>query len=237
MRVYNKGQFKFNNKKSFDYFGLNILSVTINLPSINEYKASVPYCNGEYDFSSLYGVNTYSNRSIIIVAEIADKTLTRTHLNTLFEPILKWLFCGEARLDIDFEYGYFLGKVINVSSTEIFNYTGRIEIEFSCYPYRKFDFNQGEILWDNFCFPTDYLIKTKYNVDGVKEINLYNTGSTKVTPVIITNSRFEIDYKDTIYNLEPGKYEDNIFVLEPNDNKMFLRGKGQIEFIYSKEVL
>ena len=59
-----KGQFKFNEKKSFDDFGLNIVSVTINLPSINEYKASVPYCNGEYDFSNLYGVNTYSNRII-----------------------------------------------------------------------------------------------------------------------------------------------------------------------------
>ncbi len=67
-----KSQFTFNNLKSYDDFQLTISELTIGNPSVNLISQTVPFMNGNYDFSSLYGGQTYSNREVKMVLFLND---------------------------------------------------------------------------------------------------------------------------------------------------------------------
>ena len=49
---------KKGNKHSFIDFGLTIKSKSIGMPSKNKVKETIPFMNGQYDFSELYGGQT-----------------------------------------------------------------------------------------------------------------------------------------------------------------------------------
>ena len=54
-----------NNKHSYNDFGLRIISRDIDSPAKKKIKASVPFINGDYDFSLIYGDQVYENRTLI----------------------------------------------------------------------------------------------------------------------------------------------------------------------------
>ena len=53
-----------NNKHSYNDFGLKILSKNISNPKKRKIKETVPFMNGAYDFSLLYGEQTYDEREL-----------------------------------------------------------------------------------------------------------------------------------------------------------------------------
>ena len=85
------------NKHSYDDFGLKIISREFNSPSKKKVKETLPYMNGSYDFSSLYGDNIYEERTIKYVFDFRYKNkidfinkkiaITDWLLNSSKEPV------------------------------------------------------------------------------------------------------------------------------------------------------
>lgn len=232
-------QIKFNNLKSFDDFELKIKSIEIAYPTPKTIKESVPFKNGDYDFTELYGETTYNNRSIKI-AFIYDgfKAITRTKLNSFYTKVINWLYnAGKSELIIDYEVGSFQGRVINISSIEVLTCVGEITVEFDCYPFRIYKQSEGNIPWDDFNFELDYLQETNFNVLVSKSINIINSSSKRISPTVICSESFEVIKGDTTYKFNSGTTKDWRFTLDKGDNNLILKGTGNIEFVFRKEVL
>lgn len=233
-----KSQIKFNNLKSYDDFNLEILNVEISYPTPKVNKFSVPFQNGEYDFTGIYGDTAYNNRLIKIDFEYADFCLSRSKLNMYYVNISNWLFgANENELYIDCEEGYFKGRVVNISPIEVLEYTGKITVEFDCYPFRTSILPEGNDIWDTFNFELDYSQDTSFNINGLLAIDIYNGSIINKTPEIISNSNFEIIKNGVTYNISPGAYKDWRFILNKGKNPMTIKGTGNIKFKFYKEVL
>ena len=126
------GQFKFADKKSYDDFKLLLYKVEVEQPTPNILKVSVPFMNGSYDMSELYGESSYPDRVVSIGVEFEYfNDLRREKLNLLYDEVVMWLRSSiNEKLEIDFQYGYFIGRAQEISSLEVFEMTGRIEIKF-----------------------------------------------------------------------------------------------------------
>lgn len=232
-------QFIFNNKKSYDDFNLTVVDVEVGYPSVNVISQSIPYMNGTYDFSSLYGGQTYSNRTITIKAAVNDLVdLSRTRLSMTYVNIVNWLFnSGIALLKIDFNEYLFSGRVVNVSTLEDFLSSAAITISFDCYPFRVSEKYEGDDIWDVFNFELDYAQDTKFSVTNSRNIVVYNPSATRITPAVICSDNFTIIKNNTTYNFNAGTTTDFRFSLDIEQNDLTLVGNGTIEFKFKKEVM
>ena len=233
------GQIKFNNLKSFDDFALKTKSVEVSYPTPKLLKESIPFQNGEYDFTELYGGTFYNNRNVKVAFEYDGfKAATRTRLNSFYTKVINWLYnSGENELIIDYEVGVFKGRVVDISSIEVLSGSGEITVEFDCYPFRTYQQTEGNILWDDFNFELDYLQQTKFDVSGTKSINIINSGARRITPTVICSSEFNAIKGDTTYKFNAGSTKDWRFILDKGVNNLTLNGTGNIEFVFRKEVL
>ena len=78
-----------NNKHSFDDFGLWIVDKQIDPPAKKRITSSIPYMNGVYDFSQIYGEITYEERTLKYVFEIVEDT--KEMLNIKKIEVVNWL--------------------------------------------------------------------------------------------------------------------------------------------------
>lgn len=83
---------KKDNKHSYNDFGIKILSRSISIPSKRKIKDTVPFMNGSYDFSLLYGEQTYDEREITYTFSLPKKD--KVKLNMLKIKIIEWLYDG-----------------------------------------------------------------------------------------------------------------------------------------------
>lgn len=232
-------QFEFNHLKSNDDFGLTVIDVIVGYPSVNVVSVSVPFMNGSYDFSSLYGGQTYSNRTVKIKMAIEDMAdASRTRLNILYDRAVNWLYSAQlSTLKIDYIEHLFTGRVTEVSSKEIFINTESIEVTFDCHPLRVSEYEEGNDIWDIFNFEADVAQETEFNVVQTKVIKLINLSVTSITPTVICNSEFDVVINNRTYRFPVGTSRDYRFNLLKGENELILNGTGKIEFKFRKEVI
>lgn len=231
--------FEFNNKKIYEYLGFEIASIEIEDPIPNIVTESVPYMNGSYDFSNLYGPVTYEDRIIRVRIRPYDQTITRRELlYDRYSKLSMWLLsANRSKLKLDYINGYFVGRCSKISSIELFKLLGYIDIEFKCYPFRYMDNLEGDILWDNFNFELDVLQETKFDINGVKNVKIHNVGATNVVPQVICSNQMEVTKDNVTYKFNSGASKDYVFELGIGQNDMTIKGNGTIEFKFRKEVL
>lgn len=233
------GQVTFNNKKSFDDFHLHLIDVEIGYPEKNLISVSVPFMQGNYDFSSIYGDDSYSNRQIKVKFALkAPYNRSRTSLNTQYDKVVDWLFSSDvSMLKIDYVEYWFKGKVISISPKNKFLNTEAIEVTFDCYPFRTPELYEGHDIWDKFNFELDVSQCVKFDIKGSEEILLTNVGAIGVTPTVICDANFEVIYNAVTYNFTAGVTKDYRFKLKKGDNKITAVGNGNIRFEFKKEVI
>lgn len=227
---------KRNNKHSFNDFGLTIKSKKIGNPKKNKIKQEVPFMNGSYDFSLLYGEQTYSERQLDYTFNLNEKN--KIALNIKKIKILEWLNDGgkQPLYDDTIPGFYFLAEVDEC----VFNEDGRnaeLTVTFNAYPYKIAEKNEGNDIWDEFNFELDYAQDTKFTVAGEKTIELYNLGSSLITPTVKTTASFYVVKRGITYKFNKGVTTDWRFVLEKGINNIDIHGTGDIEFIFKREVL
>lgn len=226
-----------NNKHSYNDFGLKILRREFNPPSKKKIKEILPFMNGSYDFSLLYGEDVYEERSIKYVFDFRYKdkidffnkktAITDWLLNSSKEPlhddlIPGYYFIAECEDSIVFSEGYIDCEVT---------------VTFKAYPFKVSILQDGHDIWDEFNFELDMVQSTKFEIENIKNIQLYNNGAIGINPTVICSSNMEIIKGNTAYKFNAGESKSWSFKLDKGLNNLIIKGTGTIEFKWYKEVL
>ena len=228
---------KKDNKHSYNDFGIKILSRSISIPSKRKIKDTVPFMNGSYDFSLLYGEQTYDEREITYTFSLPKKD--KVKLNMLKIKIIEWLYDGiQSKLYDDQIPGfYFLAECTGIDYDESFYNYAQLTATFIAYPFKISTLQDGHDIWDEFNFELDMIQDTKFDVIGSKSITLYNNSIIGIYPTVICDNNFEIIKNNITYRFVPGEMKSFDFKLDKGENNLLLKGNGTIEFKWFKEVL
>lgn len=227
----------FNGKHSYKDFGLHLKQKSIGEPIPNYITDSVPFMQGTYDFSELYGDITYSERVISYTFDIID--YTKQNMNGLKIAVLNWLKGSQKKiLSDDSILGYyFLAQASDYEFSEN-GLIGTLTVKFNCYPFKMGSELEGERLWDSFNFEVDTAQITKFNINKFKKIALYNVSACKITPTIIADDTFLITKGTETYEIQKGTTKDYRFKLDEGMNILTISGSsGNISFEFRQEVL
>jgi phage-related protein len=228
----------FNGRHSFNDMGYKILSNReIKSPSKIKVKKSVPYMNGSYDFSNLYGGNCFTDR--VLEYTFLLKATSNKNLEAVRMDCENWLMGTNKQtklIDDNVNLYYYLAECENIEFEDM-GLVGKLTATFNAYPFRLYGWVEGNDLWDRFNFELDVSQEVKFDIEGSKDIVLYNQGATHVKPTIIASNDMEIVKDDVTYSIEKGTTNDWRFVLDVGENPITIKGTGTIEFEFRKEVL
>ena len=228
----------YNNKHSFNDLGLTILNTrVIETPSKIKITETIPFSNITYDFSNLYGGNCYTERKLEY--EFLIKANSSVQLEFKRMQIENWLLSsnGKSELFDDNIEGYYYNAECISTDFEDINNIGKLKAVFTAYPFKISSEYEGNNLWDSFNFEKDILQDTKFIVNGVSNVTIYNSSIVDVEPVVLASSGFEITLNNKKYVVEAGTGKDYRFKLKKGTNNLTLKGNGSIEFKFRKEVL
>ena len=228
----------YNNKHSFNDLGLTVLNTrVIETPSKIKITETVPFMNGSYDFSNLYGGNCYNERTLEY--EFLMKANSSSELEFKRMSIEDWLLSPNTKIplfDDNIPGYYYKAECVSVEFEDLVN-KGKLKAIFSAYPFKISTTYEGNNLWDTFNFEVDVLQDTKFTVNGISNVNIYNPSAIDIEPTIIASSNFEIVLDNKKYIVESGTSKDYRFKLKKGNNNITLKGNGTIEFRFRKEVL
>lgn len=230
-------EIKFNGLWSYTDLGLLMTSYLAQPPAPNIVKGtSVPYQNGSYDFTSLYGETSYSERTISVSFEIVTQNMAMAQ--SKYTQLIAWLMTNDkAPLIYSLEPGYYYSaKVESAPSWESLFEDGALTIVFTAYPFKLSVDNVGADVWDNFNFETGYSQITKFNVVGQQSIQLYNGSVHKIVPSIICTQITTVTMNSVTYKLAAGNTKDYRFILEKGFSDINLVTTGTVEFVFKEEV-
>lgn len=234
--------FRFMGKHTFDDFGITVAEKSVGYPNKNKIKVAIPFSNVEYDFSELYGDQTYTERPITFVLNVLDKQVLNAtqRVNAIETSLVNWLMNsgGKQRLYDDSIPGYYyLAEVEGgLDFNELWNH-GTLTVEFTAYPFMISELEEGNDLWDPFNFLTDVFQTTEFNVNGSLDITLYNMGAPSLSPKIEASATMEIVKGGTTFNVPSGTSQSDELRLNNGENKLTVKGNGTIKFTFYKELI
>lgn len=225
-----------NEKHSFKDFKLTIKNKKIGIPKKKKIKESLPYMNGSYDFTALYGEPTYDDRELEYSFNVIGEN--KFDLNSKKMKILEWLTEKNTfdLFDDTLPEYYFKSTIEELDFNEQGN-TGELNLKLSCYPFKICKKLEGNDVWDIFNFESDFAQINKFNIQYETKINLFNCSSINVVPTIVATSTFTIVKDNFEFKINPGITTDWRFYLNKGDNPLIINGVGEIEFKFRKEVL
>lgn len=232
----------FNGKHSYRDFGVTIAEKNIGYPEKQKIKVQVPFSNIEYDFSEIYGEQTYTPRPLSFTFNVVERhKLNDTVLINLLETQLSnWLLgsIGKQRLYDDSMPGYYyLAEVEgSLDFDELWNH-GTLTVQFTAYPFMISELPEGHDIWDEFNFELDVAQITDFEVNGTLNVVLYNVGTPNLIPGIETSAPMRIVKNSITYNVPTGKSKSDEFRLQSGENKITITGNGTIKFLFYKELI
>ncbi|MFL2118551.1 distal tail protein Dit [Marinilactibacillus psychrotolerans] len=147
---------RFNGHHSSE-FGLRILQgKQIGFPTKIKSLVSIPHSSNEYDFSSVVGVQAYSDRTVSIPFHI--KKMDKESLYNEWTKIVNWLMGTDSKTplydDLMDEY-YYMAEVREAPEFNELLTRGTLTVNFTCYPFRISKLPEGNDIWDTFNFELD----------------------------------------------------------------------------------
>lgn len=228
----------YNGKHSYNDLDLILLSNrTIKTPSKIKIKETIPFMNGSYDFSDLYGNACYSERTLEY--HFLIRSSNRMSLEFIRTRIENWLLGTNSKtkmLDDNLPGYYYLAECESVDFTDYIN-NGIIKATFTAYPFKISEHFEGCDLWDCFNFELDMVQDTKFTVNGESNVTINSINIINTIPTIIASSNFEIIKGNETFIVEAGETKDYRFAFTKGNNNLILKGTGTIEFRFRKEVL
>lgn len=232
--------FNFNEKNSWNDFKFAIESVVIQPPSKIKVKENVPGMNSFYDFSTVAsgGEQVFNTREITVKGFFEG--VTREQLYKAYTRVQEWLLgIGQSPLIFSFDAQYYyLAEIESAPTWSEFIVAGELEIKFIAEPYKYGVNNYGDLLWDDIDFELpDYIQVTHFNISGTKNVTLYIPGSHSIVPSVITSSDMQCTLNGFTTAFTVNKSTDCGFRLRPGENNITIKGVGNIQFNFRKEVL
>ena len=223
-------------KRSYDDFGLTVRDTTTETKKKNKTLVKIPFMNGSYDFSSLYGGQTYEEETRTYEFNLIAKDKYDLEIQKI--KVSDWLLDGEqAEIYDDLLAGYHrLAECIDLSFEENYNYA-KVTANFRAYPFKISNLCEGHDIWDELNVELDVSQEVSFDVNGVKNEVLINNGSNVVTPIVICSTSMIVTLDNKAFKFPEGESKDYRFRLKKGDNCLKIEGKGTIEFKFRKEVL
>lgn len=198
----------------------------IGYPKKVKLLKDVPFSNVDYDFSTIYGEQTYENRQVKYVINAVHKgKIGNIGMHAVANSIINWVMSSDTMQPLfdDQDPGYhFLGEVRDAAElTDSFDF-GAISIVFDCYPYRIKNVAEGNDVWDDFNFDEDIAQNVKYNVEGSRSVNVINISAHAVEYKVKTTG-------DVTYTGPE--------LMEKGNNQFVFNGNGTAEIVWYREVL
>ncbi|MBU3126738.1 hypothetical protein [Clostridium tagluense] len=228
--------FKINGKHSFKDFGLRIISREFNPPNKRKIKVTVPFMNGAYDFSTLFGDQIYEERIIKYTLDL--KYRNKIEFASKKIQITEWLMDGNKKSlydDLIPEY-YFSAECENGVVFNEYSTGCEIEVEFTAEPFKIGVNYVGDDIWDTFNFLEDTVQANTFNVVGTKTINLHNVGRPTV-PTVNTSTNMSLVCNTKTYNLVAGDNKFYDLKLKNGDNSIIINGTGTVKILFRKVAL
>lgn len=141
---YNEG-IRVGGKHSYKDFGLVINSREIGYPEKRSIRKTVPYMNGFYDFTKLYGDPAWGERVISYTFDVIGFTVAEMEVER--QKVINWL-CNvhdEDIFDDALPNYHFHGSFDKVSSSEE-GEQATITFSFVCYPFMISNDGKKEVL-------------------------------------------------------------------------------------------
>ncbi|KRM79415.1 putative phage-related protein [Lapidilactobacillus dextrinicus DSM 20335] len=231
---------EFDGQRSND-FGLDVLDKVIGMPAKQKAVQPLPFTSNVIDLSGLYGGQVYNERTIKIVFYVHEfNNMSKDHLYTMWTKAVNWLMNSTHKTklkdDVMNNY-YYLGEVQKEPNWTEFQMFGKLEVEFTCYPFRISELVEGNDIWDDFNFELAIAQNTDYEISGSKTITLFNVGTNSVAPQLISTAPFTITMNNNTFTLEAGTYNSPDFTLMTGENKLTVTGTGKLSFVWHKELI
>ena len=231
---------RFNGKHSYEDLGITIAEKNAGYPDKEKIKVKIPFSNVEYDFSEIYGEQTYSNRSLTYTFNVISKKPTTQKINAIETNLSNWLMNsnGKQKLyDDSTPNYYYLAEVEGgLNFAELWNH-GKLTVTFTAYPFMISELEEGHDIWDEFNFELDVSQITEFEVNGSLEVVLYNIGTPSLSPTIETTAPMEIMKDGVTYSIPSGRSKSSDFKLIPGENELTITGNGTIKFLFYKELI
>lgn len=211
--------------EDFDEYA-KVATHAIGYPKKVKLLKDVPFSNVQYDFSTIYGEQTYENRLVKYTINVVHKeTLENIGMHSVANQIIDWVLSSDTMKPLfdeqDPDY-HFLGEVRDEPAlTDSFDF-GELAVTFNCYPYRIKNLAEGNDVWDSFNFNTDIAQVVKYDINGSRSINLINISAHAVEYKVVTTG-------NVTYN--------GPSLMEQGYNMFSFTGTGTAEVIWYREVI
>ncbi|MBS4463512.1 MULTISPECIES: hypothetical protein [Lactococcus] len=200
---------------------------------------SIPYTNGESDFSSIFGERFFEMRKIeyrfmAVVPSYANrKTIENTVKRELMMPDFSKLY------DTHDKDGYWYAKCESVNVDDIHDKNEiAVSVSFIARPFFIVDSDEKQDLWNDMWYPDKYEQKLSFNVEYKKSIHIWNGYDKSISPIITFDGvKGSIKYLDQIFPLEKGRNEFFDFQLLKGVNDLVLIGDGSFSFRLLGEVM
>lgn len=232
--------FQFMNHRPED-FGNYIRTKTHNIgfPSRKKITAEVPFSNSNYDFSSIYGGQTYNERELEFVINVFDPNhWDQVTMHRLKTELVNWLESGNGKqplIDEKLPGWHFLAEPEASLSLEDKYQSGELKVTFVAYPFMIRNKPEGNDVWDTFEFEYDVAQYTSFKVNGSKVALLINSGITASYPEIIVDTDMKITIGNSEYSIKAGSSTG--IELPVGENSVLVKGTGNISLVWHKEVI
>ena len=228
---------KINGKHNKE-FGIAMESASIGFPAKKKIKETVPFMNGYYDFSTIgsNGEIMYEEREVDITFGIPARS--KEELQYMYSKILEWsVDIPKSQLIFDSmpDY-YFEGEVVDSSTLEETMAYGKLQLKFTCDPFKKSVSYIGDGLWDPFNFEEDYFEDSTFVISGSGTVGIHNPGRS-VRPIINCSASATMIHNGKTYNLVKGDNKVYGLYFTTGLNTMTIRTNGTIGFKFRKETL
>ncbi|QKI15964.1 phage tail protein [Bacillus cereus] len=233
---------KFDGKHSYNDMGYTMPAERdIGFPSKEKIVVQVPFSNVEYDFSELYGSQTYGSRQLKYQFNVVRRgNYTPQAMQIEKTKLINWLMNtrGRKKLYDDTIPGYyFLAELESAANVQDDWETGTLTATFRAYPFMIAELYEGNDIWDTFNFDLDVAQTTDFTVNGMLQVVLLNVGASDVVPEIITPKQMKIIKNGITYIVPAGITKDKGFVLKSGENPLKVTGNGTISFRFHKELI
>ena len=235
----------FNGKNSFDDFGITIADGgrSFPMPELKTITESVPFMNGEYDFTFMDGKGYYNRRKICVTFNIIGKDWADAF--DKLAQVVSWLCSGrggELTFDDMPDYAF---TDVSANISEELNVIGRravqLGVEFSAYPY-MFAKDFGERGWDSLKFTDDdYLNVLSYSIPG--GYGFYSYADHEIQPFLTfiksgsSSLSFVLNGKTFVFSESAERFKREGFILKPGANGIIVSGSGTLKITAREEVL
>lgn len=238
-RLVGRESFNWKGKNSFKDFGLTVVERDAPSPEEKEVRINLPYSQGDIDLSSPQDEQFFNSR--IITYTLAR--LGRQHDHRKYDHLLveNWLRGGTEDILVETysEGFYYVGKFVGViprNSTDgsrVITY----EAVFKCQPFKISVFEEGTAYFDDMNLMTDVIQKTFFELNGTRDIKLYNNSVTSIVPKFEITGLMEIENDNVVIVADDSSKRSDLFRLKLGMNNIQLRGQGTIKFIWQKRLL